>query len=220
MVAADLPVLLRDEAVGHGLGKLDYGHYSAILLRVDFGELFGELFGVHDFAPPVGSVFSDPNAASICPYSGQQLYFGFVGVLDRHRQPAHLHWVVRELPLDGVPHVFLDLRGRLVHQGGLIQYKKDVNVTETIYVRAFLDGTAEHGLHDMVTLVSEKPTQAFEVPSEGFRIPTVVYYEQVFAVLIEIVVRHRSFLRLRLDEVVQGDDGQALDAAEVGFVGD
>ena len=59
----------------------------------------------------------------------------------------------------------------------------------------------------MVAFLSEKAAQAFEVSGESPRIPTVVPYEQVLAVPIEIVVWHGSCLRLGFNQIVQDDDG-------------
>lgn len=58
------------------------------------------------------------------------------------------------------------------------------------------------------------------MPGEGTRIPAVIRYEKVLAVLVEIVVSHRSSPWLSCDQIVETDIGQALDSAEVCAVAD
>jgi hypothetical protein len=72
----------------------------------------------------------------------------------------------------------------------------------------------------MVILTPKNVSHAIEVPRNSLRIPSFVLNEKLFTVFVEVVVWQRPCLRLRFDSIVQFDDGQALDAAEVGGVDD
>ena len=55
--------------------------------------------------------------------------------------------------------------------------RRTSDVTEAGHVGASPDGTAEHGLHDMVAFLSEESTQVFDTTRDSLCIPAVVPYE-------------------------------------------